>query len=351
MKTFEEKLQIIRDSHSINDDAVREVLPDPNGDNGYYFVYYPETLYKEALIDIVLYSAGNLRIWYDRRLEHGSWWEEEMLDKIGEYNCIGVIVYLNKETLLSPFFYKLCRKISQLHKNYCSVNYEKDGIRTLSGSAVLNTLPHGKISAESKELYEKMFSNSVTFIHGDAPINEKIRAIRMLKREDLYAYTYSEGEATVVAVKDIFAEELTIPSHTERDGKLYTVTKIAALTFANCKFLKNIYFPETIREIGFTAKPEALKNCKVLNSQDFQKIETAADAINLGRTFSGCSSLSEIVLPQSMERVAAETFFECKNLRSIDFGGAKYIHSEAICSEFGKLESKESRIEHRHYRI
>lgn len=347
MDAYEEKIGIIERSKSYADREMRGILPEPNEDNGYYFVYYPEGLYKSALIDILTFSADNMRIWYDRKLESGAAWEEQMLDKIGEYNCIGAVLYLNRESLSSPFFYRICAEIEKCHKNYCSVNYEFDGENAVSGRAMLGLLPSGAVPPEAAALYKKMFSNAITFIRGDAPAAEKMRAIRLLQREDILSYIVADGEAEVVSVKDLFADTVTVPEEIERGGKRYPVTKVAALAFANCRQLKKIYFPETLREIGYAAERESGTEKGIMSAPAFSRsIATAAvPSLAAGYTFYGCRSLKEVVLPQSLEKIGYATFKDSPNLRRVDLGGVIRCHPAAFCTElFAEDDYKLERI-------
>ena len=117
-KDLSEKIKILENSRSVFDPEIKALLPEPAEDNGYYLIYYPEDLYKSALTDVLLFNADNLRVWYDRRLESGAAWEEYILDKIGEYDCIGAVLYLSNASLRSPFFYRLCAGLDKRQKSY-----------------------------------------------------------------------------------------------------------------------------------------------------------------------------------------------------------------------------------------
>lgn len=325
-KDLSEKIRILENSRSVFDPEIKALLPEPAEDNGYYLIYYPEDLYKSALTDVLLFNADNLRVWYDRRLESGAAWEEYILDKIGEYDCIGAVLYLSDASLRSPFFYRLCAELDKRHKSYCSVNYEFDESgNALSGEYMVQRL--GKeIPAAAAELYRKMFSNAITYIRGDAPTEEKIRAIRLIKREDVLVYRIADGEATVISVKDLFVDSVTVPAQAEVDGVKYPVTKIASLAFANCRFLNEIHFPDTLREVGCESfekidlgKYRADKLLRLLGGDSVSPIKTDT----VGFTFYRCDALEQIILPPSVEKLYARTFWSCENVRHIDFGGAR----------------------------
>ena len=325
-KDLSQKIEILENSRSVFDPEIKALLPEPAEDNGYYLIYYPENLYKSALTDVLLFNADNLRVWYDRRLESGAAWEEYILDKIGEYDCIGAILYLNNASLRSPFFYRLCAELDKRHKNYCSVNYEFDESgNALSGEYMAQCLDK-EICIAAAELYKKMFSNAITYIRGDAPTEEKLRAIRLIKREDVLVYRIMDGEATVISVKDLFVDSVTVPAQAEVDGVKYPVTKIASLAFANCRFLNEIHFPDTLREVGCESFEridlgifQSDKLLRLLGYCSDSPIETDT----VGFTFFRCDALEQIILPPSVEKLYARTFWSCKNVRHIDLGGAK----------------------------
>ena len=157
-----------------------------------------------------------------------------------------------------------------------------------------------EIPAAAAELYRKMFSNAITYIRGDAPAEEKIRAIRLIKREDVLVYRIADGEATVISVKDLFVDSVTVPAQAEVDGVKYPVTKIASLAFANCRFLNEIHFPDTLREVGCESfekidlgKYRADKLLRLLGGDSVSPIKTDT----VGFTFYRCDALEQIILP------------------------------------------------------
>lgn len=324
MDDIESKLHAIESSVSLRDEIVRSVLPEPNTDNGYYLVYYPDGLYKAALTDILRFSADNLRIWYDRHLDGGTAWEEYILEKTEEYDCIGVVMYINEEALLSPFFYALCKRVHDRRKHYCTVNYDTDEAGNIvSGAATAKKLS-GKLSPEAYKLYRILFDNAVTYIRGDAGAAEKIRAVRMLKRDDVLRYRVTGGEATVVSVKDSNVDEIVVPAETEIEGVRYPVTRVAALAFANCRRLRSVAFPDSLKEIG-TPLSSSEENLGLLGTRLHSTLcpLTNAGSMPSGYVFYKCRALKKVILPQSTERIYADTFAECYGLKYVDLGGVK----------------------------
>lgn len=331
MTDIKKSIELINASGSLSDAAVREVLPEPCADNGYYFVYYPAKLYKEAFCDIVTLAGEGLRLWYDRKQEHGEAWEEYMLDKVSRYYCTGVVFYLSPEAFADPFFFKLCAAVDAAKKSYCSVNFtaKEDG-SVLAGADISET---AALPDDRRKLIRKLFSNTITFIPGGASIEEKSRGIKLLKPDDVLVYAVENGEAIVTSVKDLFMETIKIPKEAEIDGKLYPVTKIAALSFANCRLLNTIEFPETIREIGASIIQSNIQDAEfhLPAIVDFLAIlGITTPPPKCGEVFLNCISLKKICLPQSLQRIHDLTFYGCPNLESVNLGGVIYCSPKAF---------------------
>lgn len=104
--------------------------------------------------------------------------------------------------------------------------------------------------------------------------------------------------------------DITIPPTIEHEGNTYTVTQIDSCTFMNCKTLKAIVLPQTLRSIG-------------------------------NRAFLGCDSLSHINIPDSVTHIGEQAFRMCTNLRSVKL--PKYIETleEKVFSACYKLKEVE----------
>jgi len=73
------------------------ILPEPDADEGYYFVSYSHKDYKKVFKDILAFQQNGLPIWYDRGLESGKSWINEVKKKISSYYCRGVIFYISED--------------------------------------------------------------------------------------------------------------------------------------------------------------------------------------------------------------------------------------------------------------
>lgn len=314
--TTEDKIIKINNSNSIDEINTPDIIPDPDNVDGYFFVYYPKSLYKQAFIDIIEFTGANVHIFYDRKLEKGEGYELELLQKIEEYNCIGVLLYLNTDALEDPFCLKVCRAMRKYGKRGFAVNFCKNEKgETISGATAAETIAE-KLEENALALYRNMFADEITYVVGDALFSEKLRALKGIDKPDVLEYAYGEGYAVVTGVKDIFIDTLIIPEKTQYQGKLLPVIAISGLAFANCTFLSKITFPHTLREIG---------GCSI-DSDRFDSI---------GQTFLNCRSLRRIDLPKETCLIATKVFEGCTGLTSVSAPGLKYCGFDFLGKKSG----------------
>lgn len=93
-----------------------------------------------------------------------------------------------------------------------------------------------------------------------------------------------------------------------------TATWINDSGLANNTDLTEITIPATITELGHGGTGSAFHNCKSL-----EKVIFEGDGITLlnNNTFQQCSSLKEISLPQSIEKIEYNAFIDCTSLEEI----------------------------------
>ena len=127
-----------------------------------------------------------------------------------------------------------------------------------------------------------------------------------------YKYTITSEEKNEVSIASYAYSDydIDIPSHTEYNGTVYTVTAIAKNCFySNRKSLMSVKIPETVTEIG----DGAFKSCSSLTS-----ITLPQSLVSIGKeTFRSCSSLTSITLPQSLVSIGNSAFESCSSLTSI----------------------------------
>ena len=321
MMTTEEKIKKIEEAQCFEDVVAARLIPDPDNVEGYFFIYYPKSLYKEAFIDILNFIAEDIHIFYDRRNETGESYEFDLLEKIEEYKCMGVLIYLDESALFDPLFQKVCRAIRKYGKSSFAINYCKNAKgETISGAKAAAEVAD-KLDDNALKLYRKMFSDEVTYVAGDAPFSEKLRALKGIKKPELLEYAFGDDYAVVTGIRDIFIDNLFIPENIERDGKIYPVVAIAGYAFANCSFLTSVAFPKTLYEVGGYSK-------------DLDRFD------NHGRVFSNCKSLRRVIFPATTYAIYDSVFDNCTALKHISATGVKFLSGTFLgdgCNNLKKI--------------
>ena len=87
------------------------------------------------------------------------------------------------------------------------------------------------------------------------------------------------------------------------------VTAIGYGAFSGCKSLTEVTIPDTVREISSLAFSDCIKLKKITIPEGVKEIRH--------NTFSGCSALEEISIPESLEKICSYAFMDCKKLKSI----------------------------------
>ena len=126
---------------------------------------------------------------------------------------------------------------------------------------------------------------------------------------------------------------LVIPG--ELDG--YVVTSIDSNVFKDCKSIKRIELPESLREIH----EFAFQNCVSLEQVEFNN---GLKCIGNG-VFRNCQSLESVDIPDTVVEIEAWAFKNCKNIVEINLGrGLESIGSEAFygCNSIERIEFPQS---------
>ena len=97
-----------------------------------------------------------------------------------------------------------------------------------------------------------------------------------------WTYSISDGAATITSIPTDTAGDVTIPSLLGG----YPVTSIGAYAFSGCSSLTSVVIPEGVTSIGDSA-------------------------------FNGCSSLTSVVIPEGVTSIGSEAFYGCSSLTSV----------------------------------
>ena len=84
--------------------------------------------------------------------------------------------------------------------------------------------------------------------------------------------------------------------------------EIGQRTFANCTSLDNVVFPNTLKKIGGT---DATLGSKVNRLYEYTSLK--------GESFIGCTSLTSITIPSSIDIIGCKSFYGCSHLSSVTF--------------------------------
>ena len=127
-----QKKQIL-ESKKFND-QLRPCKPNLSDDDKYFFVCYTTRDYKSVYCDLIELYSQKIPFVYDERLHAGLTWDEQVEMYIKNNNCVGVVFYISKNTLISTAICEEIKKVChELKKTYFAVNLEG----TLLPSAIM----------------------------------------------------------------------------------------------------------------------------------------------------------------------------------------------------------------------
>lgn len=190
------------------------------------------------------------------------------------------------------------------------------GCSMLSELTVLSEVPP-TISGNS--FPAQMYANATVKVNDEYIINylnstdwsvfEKICGMRdsnvgTLFSDDVLNYCLtSENTAAVMAGDYSSMTTVTIPSRTEYNGKLISITSIADNAFKDCAKIRAISLPKKLESIG----ENAFANCSNLS-----ELTLPATLKEIGKSaFANCSSIRAVEIPSSVTLIGTSAFSDC----------------------------------------
>lgn len=284
--------EAVEKSENLQDLQKLCTLPEPYDDRGYFFIYYAEADYKNALGDIVEFIDGGMRVYYDRKLEHGEAWRNDYISKCKSLHCRCAVFYISESVFKDETFKLLCETVYRNRIPHVSINLTCSG-QIMSGEQMLQFCGEG-LDEEFKNIVRTMFSNEITYIPSSFSVAEKRVSLEKAYSRPPFCCSVNGDHAVIDRVRDITEEELIIPEKVRIGDGDYTVKEIAPAAFSGCKSLKKIEFPSTVETVG-----------------------VGSGKLTSGRVFNGCKSLTEIVFPDSVKILAAGCFSGCLSLKRL----------------------------------
>ena len=139
------------------------------------------------------------------------------------------------------------------------------------------------------------------------------------------------NEVSVAAGTTAPTGTLVIPSTVENAGTTYTVTSLAYNAFYGCSSLTSVTIPNSVNSIeGY-----AFYNCSDLTSVTIPNSVTSIGA----SAFNSCSSLTNVTIPNSVTSMGTKVFTYCSGLTSVTISNSIYAIREFTFCECSSLTS------------
>ena len=127
-----------------------------------------------------------------------------------------------------------------------------------------------------------------------------------------YETNEEDSTASVTDCPENFTGAVTIPSSITVDGTAYTVTSIGWNAFSYCTSLKEIVLPDSVASIGNSA----FYCCTSLT-----EIVIPDSVTFIGRSaFAYCDSLTHVTLGSGVTSIGEDAFYDCTSLTHVTLG-------------------------------
>lgn len=291
------------------------------GKNKFVFISYSHKDADLVISDIAELKHHGVALWYDVSIYYGENWDEKALGKIAEKNCVGLIVYVSKNSLCSK---------AVAEETATAVKEGKPVVPVHIGD-----MPLAAYGAESGSIPDfgdktKYIARSAVASNVDATeeiVKACLRfgAVAKSGIYDDFEYELIEDGARITLYNGT-SETVTVPSRI--CGK--AVTEIGPNSFSGNVCIKKIILPETVKRVGGGAF-SGVRNLKEINlPENINKLGQAAfrdctslECVSLPSgikileeaMFRGCISLKEAVVPFGVEELGEAVFNGCRSLK------------------------------------
>ena len=125
----------------------------------------------------------------------------------------------------------------------------------------------------------------------------------VVKIDGIYYNLTSKSTAEVTSGEEKYSGEVVIPNSITSEGQEYTVKSIVVATFSYCSGLTSITIPNSVTSIG----NEAFQHCSGLTSVNIGNSVTSIGEY----AFDDCSGLTSITIPTSVTSIGDCAFKGC----------------------------------------
>lgn len=284
MYSIEEKLQIIRDSSSLNDILSQNIMPDPDSGEGYYFVSYSHKDYKEVLTVILQLRELGIKIWYDRGLETGKSWSEEVKRRIFSYHCKGVMFFASERFFASDSTLQEYKMTVRCRKNFVIID--------MTGGKMEEKIAE-VTDPKASEFFNQYWMEFPTLALDAAPETTR-QALLELRPPSLFRYTRKSAKRLhIKSINDLTIKDVIIPQYQSKDR---AVVGLSDECFTNCIALESVTMPKRWSYIG----ANAFYNCKNLTRVSLGDPEPSDNAQLFLSAFTQCPNLKELTIPANV---------------------------------------------------
>lgn len=324
------------------------------GDEPFIFISYSHRDSAQVVADLVQLKHCGVRLWYDRSILNGEAWDEKALCILDKPNCVGVFVYISRNSANSA---NVCIELEHARKkfgksanivgihigdkvfsSYLGGNRECDAILQKIFSDKSKYIPRSETAGETDHILEMVSQALGWGAVADSGIYDNFRYT--LYNNEIFITKYQGTSQTVVVPSVIIGRVVTtigpnafrdngdvrkivLPQSIKRveEGAFFGMTSLewiflpdsieylGVAAFRKCRELKNITLPKHLKKLEEALFREctALTECIVPNG-----VEEMGEAV-----FNGCSHLERAILPDSLKRMTEGGFFGCGNLREL----------------------------------